>query len=182
MIYILRHGQTDWNKIHKLQGTTDIPLNEEGILMAEAAKEKYKDLDFDICYSSPLIRARKTADIFLEGRNVPIVEDERLKEMSFGIYEGIENSFDIPDCPVNVLFKSPEKYKGVEGGETLEDLYKRTGEFLQDIVLPLHKNKKNVLIVGHGAMNCSIICQLKEIPVKDFCTVMPKNCELICIN
>ena len=66
MLYIMRHGKTDWNAKHKLQGRTDIPLNEEGIQMAEQAKEKYKDVNFDICYCSPLVRAKQTAEIVLE--------------------------------------------------------------------------------------------------------------------
>lgn len=70
MLYIMRHGKTDWNAKHKLQGRTDIPLNEEGIQMAEQAKEKYKDVNFDICYCSPLVRAKQTAEIVLEGRNL----------------------------------------------------------------------------------------------------------------
>lgn len=77
----MRHGKTDWNAKHKLQGRTDIPLNEEGIQMAEQAKEKYKDVNFDICYCSPLVRAKQTAEIVLEGRNIPIVYDDRLMEM-----------------------------------------------------------------------------------------------------
>ena len=80
MLYIMRHGKTDWNAKHKLQGRTDIPLNEEGIQMAEQAKEKYKDVNFDICYCSPLVRAKQTAEIVLEGRNIPIVYDDRLME------------------------------------------------------------------------------------------------------
>ncbi|WP_341466281.1 histidine phosphatase family protein [Eubacterium ventriosum] len=89
MLYIMRHGKTDWNAKHKLQGRTDIPLNEEGIQMAEQAKEKYKDVNFDICYCSPLVRAKQTAEIVLEGRNIPIVYDDRLMEMCFGVYEGV---------------------------------------------------------------------------------------------
>ena len=85
MLYIMRHGKTDWNAKHKLQGRTDIPLNEEGIQMAEQAKEKYKDVNFDICYCSPLVRAKQTAEIVLEGRNIPIVYDDRLMEMCFGV-------------------------------------------------------------------------------------------------
>ena len=61
----MRHGKTDWNAKHKLQGRTDIPLNEEGIQMAEQAKEKYKDVNFDICYCSPRVRAKQTAEIVL---------------------------------------------------------------------------------------------------------------------
>ena len=75
----MRHGKTDWNAKHKLQGRTDIPLNEEGIQMAEQAKEKYKDVNFDICYCSPLVRQKQTAEIVLEGRNIPIVYDDLWK-------------------------------------------------------------------------------------------------------
>ncbi|MCR5590625.1 MAG: histidine phosphatase family protein, partial [Lachnospiraceae bacterium] len=85
MLYIMRHGPTDWNEKLKLQGRTDILLNDRGKKMAEEAARKYKDINIDICYCSPLSRALETARIFLQGRDVPIVTDERLKEMSFGI-------------------------------------------------------------------------------------------------
>ena len=102
MLYIIRHGKTDWNERHKIQGRTDIPLNDEGRAMAEEAREEYKDVNFDVVFCSPLVRAKETAEILLKGRNLPINIDDRLMEMSFGEYEGIENSFDIPDCPINV--------------------------------------------------------------------------------
>ena len=132
----MRHGKTDWNEKHKLQGRTDIPLNEEGINMARMAAEKYKDVHFDICYCSPLTRARETAEIVLNKRNIPIVFDDRLKEMSFGIYEGVENPMHLPDSPIRTLFKDPANYKAVEGGESLDDLFHRTGEFLKEVVMP----------------------------------------------
>lgn len=58
MLYIMRHGKTEWNELHKLQGRTDIPLNEEGRQMAKIAGEKYKDINFDVCYCSHLVRAK----------------------------------------------------------------------------------------------------------------------------
>ena len=116
MLYIIRHGKTDWNNRHKLQGRTDIPLNEEGRRMAETARDEYRDVHFDICFCSPLIRARETAEILLKGRNIPILTDERLVEMSFGSYEGQENSFQIPNCPINELFFHPENYTAPPGG------------------------------------------------------------------
>nr|WP_330419241.1 histidine phosphatase family protein [Lachnospira eligens] len=64
MLYIMRHGKTDWNACHKLQGRTDIPLNDEGRMMAAEAGEKYADIHFDECYSSPLARAKETARFF----------------------------------------------------------------------------------------------------------------------
>ena len=107
MLYIIRHGKTDWNLRHKLQGKTDIPLNEEGIKMAKEAGEQYKDVHFDVCYVSPLTRAQVTAKLLLEGRDVPIITDERLAEMGFGIYEGEEGIFNKPECPVRELFFNP---------------------------------------------------------------------------
>ena len=89
MLYIMRHGKTEWNQQHKLQGRTDIPLNDEGRKMAEAAHTEYLDVHFDVCYTSPLIRAKETAEIVLRDRNVPIITDDRLVEMSFGCYEGL---------------------------------------------------------------------------------------------
>lgn len=180
MLYIIRHGKTDWNVKHKLQGRTDIPLNDEGRLMAERACEEYKDIHFDVCYCSPLIRAKETAKLLLKGRNIPIITDDRLIEMSFGAYEGTENSFEIPDCPINVLFMEPEKYKTpVEGAESLEDLYSRTGSFIREIAEPLLREGKDVLIVGHAAMNSSIICQIKRIPIEKFWSANAENCKLM---
>ena len=64
MLYIMRHGRTDWNEQYRLQGGTDIPLNEEGRRMAREAAETYRDVEFDLCYVSPLQRARETAELF----------------------------------------------------------------------------------------------------------------------
>lgn len=179
MLYIMRHGKTDWNVRCKLQGRTDIPLNEEGREMAKRASEDSFEIPFDVCYSSPLIRARETAEIFCEDRGIPVIVDERLIEMSFGSYEGIEKSFEIPNCPINVLFQKPEDYVAVEGGESFEELYRRTGEFIEKVVKPLLAEGKNVLIVGHGIMNLSIICQIKGIPIEKFWSVGIENCRLI---
>jgi probable phosphoglycerate mutase len=176
----MRHGKTDWNVRHKLQGRTDIPLNEAGKVMAQKAADEYKDVHFDICYCSPLTRARETADIVLKGRNVPIIEDDRLAEMCFGTYEGIENSFDIPDCPINILFQNPEKYtSSIGGAETFEELYHRTGNFLNEKVYPQLEQGKDVLIVGHGAMNSSIVCQVKNLPIEKFWSLGIENCKLM---
>lgn len=179
MLYIMRHGKTDWNVIHKLQGRTDIPLNDEGREMAKAARGECQNVNFDICYCSPLMRAKETAEIVLHNRNIPIVYDERLREMGFGIYEGIENSFQIPDCPINVLFQNPSQYVPVEGGESFEELFARTGSFIEEIITPALRENKDILIVGHGAMNSSIVCQVKGIPLDRFWEAGIENCKLM---
>ncbi|MBQ9384533.1 MAG: histidine phosphatase family protein [Ruminiclostridium sp.] len=179
MLYIMRHGATDWNERHKLQGRTDVPLNADGRKMAEEAHDEYRNVHIDVCYCSPLIRARETAEILLKGRDIPINTDDRLAEMCFGIYEGSENSFDTPDLPINVLFWHPERYKTpVEGGESLDELFARTGEFIEEVADPLLAQGKDVLIVGHGAMNSSIICRIKGIPVENFWSAGLEQCRL----
>lgn len=180
MLYITRHGKTDWNSKHKLQGRTDIPLNDEGRKMAEQAAEEYRNIHLDVCYCSPLLRAKETAEIMLKNRNVPIICDERLVEMCFGKYEGVENSFQIPEYPINILFKEPEKYiSSVCEAESFEELFKRTGAFIDEIILPQLKIGKDILIVGHGAMNCSIICKIKELPISQFWSFGIEQCKLI---
>ena len=179
-LYIIRHGRTDWNDRRKLQGQTDIPLNEEGRRMATEAAAEYADIPFDVCYCSPLIRAKETAEILLKGRNVPVHYDDRLREMAFGTWEGIENSFQIPDCPINEFFYHPENYRDpIGGGESTYDLIERTGGFLEEVAYPLIAEGKNVLIVGHGAMNMSIVVQVRKLPVEDFWKTGIKNCKLI---
>ena len=180
MLYIMRHGKTEWNMQHRLQGRTDIPLNDVGIQMATDAREQYKAVHFDVCYCSPLIRARKTAEILLQYRNVPIIPDERLVEMGFGIYEGKANCFEEPDCPVNIIFQHPEQYTASVGGaESFEELYARTGDFLKNTVAPLLQSKKDVLIIGHGAMNSCMFSQVQNRPLKDFWSTVIENCKLI---
>jgi len=178
MLYILRHGKTDWNTTFRLQGQTNVPLNDEGRRMAVEAKEKYKDLSFDICFSSPLDRAFETAEIILKDRNVPIITDDRLVEMSFGICEGEDRILERPECPAYTLFHDPLAYKGVEGGETLEELFDRTGAFLKEVIFPRIEKGEDILIVGHGAMNSSIICQIRELSKEDFPKMITGNCEM----
>lgn len=178
MLYIIRHGLTDWNVAHRLQGQTDTDLNEDGIKMAWAAASEYKDIHFDICYCSPLKRARMTARILLQGRDVPIVTDDRLKEMAFGIYEGFANTYSFPDCPMYAFFKHPEEYKAVLGAESMDELFARTGEFLREVAMPQVEAGRDVLIVGHGAMNSSIVCQVKGRERSEFWADPIPNCRL----
>src|SRR5689334_18147201 len=84
----VRHAQTDWNVEGRLQGHTDVPLNAEGIRQASVICEKLLADHVDYVISSPLIRALKTAAYIAETHQKPIHIDSRLKERSFGRYEG----------------------------------------------------------------------------------------------
>jgi len=179
MLYIMRHGQTDWNARHKLQGKTDVPLNEAGRRMAEAAREACRDVHFDVCYCSPLLRARETAELVLQGRDVPIRTDDRLMEMGFGAYEGMENYLQLTDGPIRTFFLEPEKYVPDGGAESFEALFARTGAFLREVIDPELAQGRDVLIVGHGAMNSSIVCQIRGLPLASFWDAGIENCRLM---
>ena len=88
LIYVLRHGITQWNKLKKVQGAMDIPLAPEGIELAKRTGEALKDVPFDICFTSPLARARQTAHYVLGNRQIPVIEDKRIQEIDFGVLEG----------------------------------------------------------------------------------------------
>lgn len=180
MLYIMRHGKTEWNKKQKLQGRTNVPLSDEGRSMAKAAKEETDKINIDICFTSPLERARETAEIVLEDRDIPVITDDRLMEMSFGEYEGMENYFSNQDSPISALFHDPGSYKESAGGaETFEELFQRTGEFLSEQVYPRLKEGKDILIVGHGAMNSAITCQIKDMPIEQFWSSGLEQCRIM---
>ena len=87
-LYIIRHGETSWNKLKKMQGQKDIMLNQEGIRLAEITGQKMKDIPIDLVISSPLLRAKQTAELVMAGRELPMITDKRIAEMSFGVWEG----------------------------------------------------------------------------------------------
>ena len=91
-IILVRHGQTDWNVNNLLQGSTNIDLNEYGILQAKNTANKLKDFKIDYIYCSPLNRTLDTANYINQDRNLEIIIDYRLLERSFGNYEGIDGS------------------------------------------------------------------------------------------
>ncbi len=182
MLYIIRHGQTDWNKQFMLQGRTDIPLNEAGRAMAYEARDKYADINIDICYSSPLQRAYETASIIMQDRSASVNTDERLSEISFGICEGDINATKNAGSKAYPLFHAPENYQPPEGAESVQKLRERTNSFYKEVVEPLLHEGKDVLVVGHGAMNCSFIANVLGLEDKDFWKYMTGNCQLMKIN
>ena len=87
-VYVIRHGQTDWNLAKKTQGKTDIELNETGIEQARKAKEEINKCNIDLIFCSPLKRARKTAEIVNEDKKCKIIYNKALEERGYGDFEG----------------------------------------------------------------------------------------------
>lgn len=161
-LYVVRHGETDWNKLRKVQGHSDIPLNEYGRLLARQTADGMKDIQFDLAFTSPLVRARETAEIILRGRDIPIYDEPRIQEMGFGVCEGMccrgENR-DPGSDEFNKLFTDTANYKVPKGGESIEQLEERIQDFLDELCSSKELRDKTILVATHGAaltamLNC----------------------------
>lgn len=148
--YVIRHGQTDWNVESRLQGATDVPLNETGIRQAEEARAALADYPVDLIVCSTLQRARKTAEILNEAWHCPILYTEALIERGYGELEG-KTTEELKQDPVKasgVLSSYVEnvRHRGVEPVQTLCG---RIGRLLDE--LRAQHPGKNILLVSHGA-------------------------------
>ncbi len=182
-VYIMRHGETDWNKEMRMQGQTDIPLNEYGKELARITGEGIKDIKIDYAFSSPLVRAKETAEIVLGDRGIDIVCDDRLKEIGFGSYEGLGPE-KRPESFPN-FFNKPECFVNAPDGETFENLRERTGEFIKEVLVPLEEREPDaaVFISGHGAMNKGLMMNFKGLGIKDFWAgPFHRNCSLSVVD
>lgn len=153
-LYIMRHGETDWNVEVRLQGCTDISLNENGIKLAEITGEALKDVKFDVAYSSPLGRAMETARLALNNSAIPIIPDERIQEISFGEWEGRRCGRQYNEIPVECMqyfFHDTAKYVAPPGGESFEEILARTGDFYEELIHKEEYENSNILISTHGA-------------------------------
>ena len=142
MIYIIRHGQTEMNHRQVLQGRSDYPLNDAGTEQARKAADRLKGVAFDHVFCSPLKRAVQTAKIVAPYADMKI--DERLIEMDYGPYEGI----DLRDPPPEIVafFSDFAHTPAPEGMEQLDSVVRRAGLFLEKI----RNLDGNILISTHA--------------------------------
>ena len=183
-VYLVRHGETDWNRECRLQGQSDTVLNEIGIELAEITAKELKDTEFDMIYSSPLRRAYMTAEIFNRGRELEIFTDKRLLEINFGEREGhrIPGRDEDDGNPIYDFEFRTEAYNPPEGGESFDDVFARTKDFWDKVIVPLEGKCENILIIGHGCMNRTIINRLLDNPIGDFWNIKLDNCAVSIID
>lgn len=179
-LYILRHGETEWNKNHLFQGQRDVPLNDFGRELAVITREAAPRIHYDRVYSSPLSRALETAQIFVKD-NFPVDQisiDDRLIEIGFGDYEGcdIEAASKDPSHPVYDCLWHPENYVPQNGAESFEHLVSRAKDFLQNEIIPLENQCKNVLVVAHGALIRALVSAVGKKKIADFWGTQYFNC------
>lgn len=136
MIYIVRHGQTDWNLERRLQGQKDIPLNETGRNEATICRNQLTSIKVDEIISSDLSRAKETAEIINKSRSLPIKYDSRLRELNCGNIEGKV----IDTVPWHSFICNPNEFHS----EPMIDLYNRLKSFFNEI-----DASKNTVTVTH---------------------------------
>lgn len=191
-LYIIRHGQTDMNVLHRMQGRTDTRLNEKGRQQArEAAKFLKKEgIVPDRVIVSPLDRARETAEI-VSGRPRDLQEpDDRIIEMCFGEAEGKPNE-ELAQGFYESFFRTVVDYEPPDGAESYEDLFDRIADFVEDLrkryILRVGetdvKEKRGdhgptIFVVSHGAALHALLAYVGHVERKDFWKIDVNNCAV----
>ena len=180
IFYIVRHGETEWNRVKRMQGQTDIPLAEEGVRLAKLSGTHMRQLPIDLIISSPLGRAVETAKLMTAGRGIPILTDARIQEISFGDWEGeriLESDVVSPDFRT-IFYNDPMHCPVPPGGESFTDVLRRTGELFDELVANPEYQDKHILISSHGAAGRCFLANFYEDKEDIWRGSIPKNCAV----
>ncbi|MEN9217270.1 MAG: histidine phosphatase family protein [Gloeomargarita sp. HHBFW_bins_162] len=167
-IYLVRHGETDWNRRGQFQGQRDIPLNEKGIMQAQQTQKLLSQVTLDFAVSSPLSRSRQTAELILEshpGISLNLIPD--LQEISHGLWEGKfhrEVEAEFPGM-LDQWHHYPERVQ-MPQGENLAQVWARAGQAWQKIITQYEGQQG--IVVAHDAINKAILCQLFHLEPQHF--------------
>ena len=164
---ITRHGETEWNKEGKMQGWRNSNLTQKGVENAEKLGNSLKNIEFEYIYCSPLGRAVETAKYIRGNKDTRIILIEYLKELSFGSWEGIENS-EIEELYPEQYFNfwnKPHLYEHTDG-ESFENLIVRVRKALNEIIN--NSNGNNILIVSHALVIKAIYAIIKSYSLEEF--------------
>lgn len=169
-IYLVRHGQTDANLYHIIQGQTDTSLNASGIVQAKQVAEKLKKVHSEFVISSDLKRAKQTARIIATICQIPVKFDSRLREMKLGNWEGktfkeVEN-----DPSMKLWSETPSRWK-VDGAETLEEVQKR----MVKVIYQFAELYNTLIVVSHGIAISSFVLYTKTLPLDLMWKYLPDN-------
>ncbi len=154
-IYLVRHGETDWNAEGRLQGHSDVSLNSAGYAQAIALRDQFSHLSFEAVFSSDLSRARQTAEVILHTRNIPLIESPILRERHFGPFQGrpvVEFDEWMKQFAPVIQTLSKEEYLSYRWHpeiETSAEVYQRFRHFLRSSIPYLGVA---ILIVSHGGV------------------------------
>jgi len=178
-IYLLRHGETDWNIVKRYQGVSDVPLNNSGRLQAQVAAKKMAGLGkkFTAIYSSPQKRAYQTAQAVSEKLGLPIYQDARLREVNLGDWEGrlsIEIKQDDDEGLNRIWHQTPLAVSPPgEHGESVMQVVERISAALDDIAESHPEG--TVLVATHGFTMAVAVCLAMDIDLNKLFDYIPEN-------
>lgn len=164
-LLLVRHGETEWNRVARFQGGIDVPLNENGRKQAQQAAEFLKDIPIDFAVSSPMLRPKETAELILKNHpNIKLELQEKLKEINHGLWEGKLES-EIKQEYADLLHQwqiAPETVQMPEG-ENLQQVWDRAIACWDAIIEAAGVSDtelKTGLVVAHDAINKVILCHV----------------------
>ncbi|NLY75174.1 MAG: histidine phosphatase family protein [Firmicutes bacterium] len=169
-LYLTRHGQTEWNIVHRMQGQQDSPLTELGKKQAKWLGDRLHDVGLDVIFSSSSGRAIRTAEIIRGTRKIPVILSDNLREISLGAWEGMlhtEVERIYPEEHRN-FWHFPHQYQPVAGGETFAQLYSRVSNEVEKIIS--NYTGKNILIVAHATVLKMLMAYFENKGLKDLWT------------
>lgn len=158
-IYLVRHGQTAWNREEIFRGRTNVPLDETGLKQAELAGKYLKEVEIEAIYSSPLSRALETAEKIAQFHNLKVQPLEGIIDMSFGNWEGqAHQEIKKNDSETYRRWREEPHLVRLPGGESLDDVRVRSTAALEKVI-PKHSGKSLVL-VSHRVVCKVLICAI----------------------
>lgn len=167
ILVLVRHGQSEWNAKGLWTGWTDIPLSKEGIKEAAAVGSQLSDIDFDLGYTSVLIRAKQTLEEIQKQlrQSFPIIETKALNERNYGVYTG-KNKWEIKETLGEEEFLKLRRSWDypIEQGESLKQVYERVIPYYTAEILPKLEKGKHILIAAHGNSLRALLKYLDHVP------------------
>lgn len=180
-LYLVRHGESEWNNLERIQGQKDTFLTFKGEKQAEKIANRLVSEEIDIIYSSDLKRANETANIIGEKLNLQVTPSEAFREIKFGSWEGLstEELTEKNSEEHFIWLNQPHNFK-MDGAETLYEVQKRAMNKI-DSILKSNPNK-NILVVSHGATIKTIILGYVGIDLKYYNRMTLNNTSLSIIE
>ena len=167
-IYLLRHGETEWNKLGKFQGFADVSLNERGLSQARDSARAALLWDHSVIYSSSLTRTVQVAEEIRKLSGAPVVTDPGLRELNLGDLEGVSGAEMRADWPeVYSAWRTNPAEVEMPNGESLSQLQERAWGAIQEIE-KAHSGSPGVVIVSHNFTIRTIICAVLGVPLINF--------------
>jgi len=166
-LILIRHGETRWNETKRFQGISDIELSAKGQTQARSLAQSLRNEPLTAIYTSPLIRARQTAECIAQHHDCPLLVDEGLQELNQGQLEGLtgeELRRDFPDF-IPQWIKEPGTTV-LPGGESLGELQNRAWAVMEKLIRK--HSEDTIAVVAHSFVILTILCRVLELPLQAF--------------